>query len=313
MAASPWKSLIRFKDAQGKIQYGEPLDSEFSRATVFSGPDVFSLNKTSDIADVKEVNFFPMQISVLQLTHHSSSLHANQAQSSASASITEIMPSNATYVDFHPLQPLTRTCLIVIQQFPIPEYPILFLKTPNSLTSAHARIPIPPQSSQVDYENELCILTRRPIKDATLSSLQSNLSDYILAYTVGNDVSARDWQMGARSGGQFSYAKSYDGFCPVGPALVAAEQIREPQQLKMRTRVNGSTVQDGTTGDMIFGIAELLEFLSRGRTIERGTLVMTGTPNGVGMFRKRGPVWLGKGDVVECEIEQVGTLRNEFF
>ncbi|KAF2237210.1 putative fumarylacetoacetate hydrolase [Viridothelium virens] len=276
MAASPWKSLIRFKDAQGKIQYGEPLDSEFSRATVFSGPDVFSLNKTSDIADVKELlaSCEPSAILCIGLNYRDHAIECN---------------------------------------FPIPEYPILFLKTPNSLTSAHARIPIPPQSSQVDYENELCILTRRPIKDATLSSLQSNLSDYILAYTVGNDVSARDWQMGARSGGQFSYAKSYDGFCPVGPALVAAEQIREPQQLKMRTRVNGSTVQDGTTGDMIFGIAELLEFLSRGRTIERGTLVMTGTPNGVGMFRKRGPVWLGKGDVVECEIEQVGTLRNEFF
>ncbi|KAL9094466.1 MAG: hypothetical protein Q9165_003316 [Trypethelium subeluteriae] len=275
MAASPWKSLIRFKDAQGKIQYGEPLDSEFSRATVFSGPDVFSLNKTSDIADVKELlaSCEPSAILCIGLNYRDHAIECN---------------------------------------FPIPEYPILFLKTPNSLTSAYARIPIPPQSTQVDYENELCILTRRPIKNASLSSLQSHLSDYILAYTVGNDVSARDWQMGARSGGQFSYAKSYDGFCPVGPALVAADQIREPQQLKMRTRVNGKMVQDGTTGDMIFGIAELLEFLSRGRTIERGTLIMTGTPNGVGMFRKGGPVWLGKGDVVECEIEKVGTLRNEF-
>lgn len=134
----------------------------------------------------------------------------------------------------------------------------------------------------------------------------------MLAYTVGNDVSARDWQLGPRAGGQFSYAKSYDGFCPLGPALIAAEEVKDAQQLKVVTRVNGKTVQDGNTNDMIFGVAELLEFLSRGRTVQKGTLIMTGTPSGVAAFMKGGPVWLKKGDVVECEIEKVGTLRNEF-
>ena len=207
---------------------------------------------------------------------------------------------------------LQHTQHLPFHQFPIPEHPILFLKTPNSITSAYAPIPIPPQSQQVDYENELCILTRRSFKDASLASLRAQLADYVLAYTVGNDVSARDWQLGSRSGGQFSYAKSYDGFCPLGPALVAAAAIADPQDLRLVTRVNGRTVQDGSTRDMIFGVAELLEFLSRGRTVERGTLIMTGTPNGVGMFMKGGPVWLKKGDVVECEIEKVGALRNEF-
>ena len=118
--------------------------------------------------------------------------------------------------------------------------------------------------------------------------------------------------MGSRSGNQYSYAKSYDGFCPLGPALIPASEIADPQNLKIVTKVNGKIVQDGTTKNMVFTIAELLEFLSRGRTIQRGTLIMTGTPNGVGMFMKGGPLWLKKGDVVECEIEKVGALRNEF-
>jgi 2-keto-4-pentenoate hydratase/2-oxohepta-3-ene-1,7-dioic acid hydratase in catechol pathway len=221
------------------------------------------------------------------------------------------MPLNATFaLTLLPQHPTTIPNFTL--QFPIPEYPILFLKTPNSITGPHAPITIPRNSTQMDYENELCILTRRSFKDASLASLQANLSDYVFAYTVGNDVSARDWQLGARSGGQFSYAKSYDGFCPLGPVLIPSAAIPDPQNLKIVTRVNGKTKQDGSTRDMIFGIAELLEFLSRGRTVVQGTLVMTGTPNGVGMFQKGGAVWLEKGDVVECEIEKVGKLRNEF-
>ncbi|KAI9692383.1 MAG: hypothetical protein M1822_006614 [Bathelium mastoideum] len=275
MATPTWKSLIRFKDSQGTTQYGEPLDSEYSKATIFSGPDLFSLSKTSETADVKELlpSCEPSAILCIGLNYRDHAIECN---------------------------------------FPIPEYPILFLKTPNSLASAYARIAIPPQSEQIDYENELCVLVRRSFKDATLADLRARLDDYVLAYTVGNDVSARDWQMGSRSGNQFSYAKSFDGFCPIGPALVAAHEVGDPQRLKVVTRVNGATVQAGTTGDMIFTVAELLEFLSRGRTVERGTLIMTGTPNGVGMFKKGGPVWLKKGDVVECEIEKVGALRNEF-
>ncbi|KAI9689705.1 MAG: hypothetical protein M1820_010075 [Bogoriella megaspora] len=275
MPTSGWKSLIRFKDSSGEIRYGEPLDTEFSKATIYSGNDVFSLDRTSETATVTELL--------------------------AACEPSAILCIGLNYKD-HAIE-----C-----NFPIPDYPILFLKTPNSLTSARAPIVIPSSSEQVDYENELCVLTRKDFKNASLKTLEANLSDYVFAYTVGNDVSARDWQMGARSGGQFGYAKSYDGFCPVGPALIPSSEIKDPQNLNIVTKVNGKTVQDGTTKNMIFTVAQLLEFLSKGRTVQKGTLIMTGTPNGVGMFMKGGPLWLKKGDVVECEIEKVGLLRNEF-
>ena len=134
----------------------------------------------------------------------------------------------------------------------------------------------------------------------------------MLGYTVGNDISSRMWQVPAKGGGQYSYAKSFDGFLPIGPRIVAASEVRNPQDLKIMTKRNGSTVQDSNTSDMIFGLAELIHFASQGTTLEAGTLIMTGTPPGVAVFMSDPPDFLKEGEIVECEIEGLGALRNEF-
>lgn len=134
----------------------------------------------------------------------------------------------------------------------------------------------------------------------------------MLGYTIGNDVSSRVWQLPARCGGQYSYAKSFDGFVPIGPRIVAASEIRNPQNLKLTTKRNGKIVQNSNTSDMIFGVAKLIHFASQGTTLEAGTLIMTGTPPGVAVFMSNPPDFLKEGEIVECEIEGLGALRNEF-
>lgn len=165
-----------------------------------------------------------------------------------------------------------------------------------------------PHAGNVDYENELCFVISRNARDIN----EEDARNYILAYTVGNDVSAREWQMPDKSGGQFCYAKNFDGFCPIGPKLVSPEVVGDPQNLKIETRRNGKVVQSSNTSDMIFGVYKLISFLSQGTTIPTGTLIMTGTPPGVAMFASKPPVFLEKEEVVECEIENIGSLRNRF-
>jgi 2-keto-4-pentenoate hydratase/2-oxohepta-3-ene-1,7-dioic acid hydratase in catechol pathway len=132
--------------------------------------------------------------------------------------------------------------------------------------------------------------------------------NYVLGYTIANDVSARDWQK-TWGGSQWCRGKTFDTFCPLGPALVMPAGLINPNNLSITTRVNGVTMQQSNTRDMIFPIAQIIEFLSGSTTLEPGTLILTGTPEGVGMGR-RPPVYLQAGDVVEIEIESIGVLRN---
>lgn len=143
-------------------------------------------------------------------------------------------------------------------------------------------------------------------KDA-LNVAKENALDYVLGYTIGNDISARNFQLPEASGGQFCYAKSFDKFAPIGHTIVSAQQIPDPQALQLRTRVNGVIKQESSTGDMIFGVRQIISHLSRGTTLRRGTVIMTGTPSGVGYFRKE---YLNDGDIVEVELEGVATVRN---
>ena len=130
----------------------------------------------------------------------------------------------------------------------------------------------------------------------------------MLGYTCANDVSARDWQK-KRGGGQWCRAKSFDSFCPLGPCLVTPDEIPDPNSLRIRTIVNGSTVQDGNTNDMIFDVPSLIEFLSGSTTLLPGTTILTGTPQGVGMAANP-PRWLKAGDSVSVEVEKIGILTN---
>jgi 2-keto-4-pentenoate hydratase/2-oxohepta-3-ene-1,7-dioic acid hydratase in catechol pathway len=156
----------------------------------------------------------------------------------------------------------------------------------------------------VDYECELAIIIG---KKATNVS-KEDAFDYILGYTCANDVSARDWQRNG-GGGQWCRGKTFDTFCPLGPVLVTPDELPNPNALKIKTILNGEAVQDWNTNDMIFDVPTLIAFLSADTTLLPGTVILTGTPQGVGMARKP-PLWMKPGDSVTIEIEGIGSLTN---
>lgn len=188
----------------------------------------------------------------------------------------------------------------------IPVNPMLFIKSGNTLNHPGDPIPVPRRSTQVDYEAELAVVIGRAAKHVSRASAL----DYVFGYTCANDVSARDWQrQKSLGGGQFARGKSFDGFCPLGPCIVTRDEIPNPNQLKIRCTLNGQVMQDLTTADMIFPVAELIESLSSTMTLRPGAVILTGTPQGVG-FARNPPVWLKAGDRVDVELEKIGVLSN---
>ena len=189
---------------------------------------------------------------------------------------------------------------------PLPQWPVLFFKNPASVQNPGDPIELPRwlASAKVDYECELAVVIGRRCKNVT----RAEALDYVLGYTCANDVSARDWQKEG-GGSQWCRGKSFDTFCPLGPALVTPDEIPNPNALRISTKVNGETLQDSTPADMIFDVAALIEFLSGSTTLLPGTVILTGTPSGVGMARTP-PRWLRAGDTVTVEIEKIGALTN---
>jgi 2-keto-4-pentenoate hydratase/2-oxohepta-3-ene-1,7-dioic acid hydratase in catechol pathway len=188
----------------------------------------------------------------------------------------------------------------------VPERPILFMKTPNSVQNPGDPIELPSfmASHKVDYECELAVVIGKTCKNAT----RENALSYVLGYTCANDVSARDWQI-EWGGGQWCRGKSFDTFSPLGPCLVTTDEISNPNALAIKTVVNGETLQAWTTNDMIFDVPTLIAFLSGSNTLLPGTVILTGTPHGVGMAAKP-PRWLRPGDEVTIDIEGIGQLKN---
>ena len=188
----------------------------------------------------------------------------------------------------------------------VPERPMLFIKSTNSVQNPGDAIEIPGKlpSAEVDYECELAVVIGKTCKNAT----RANALDFVLGYTAANDVSARDWQM-RLNGGQFCQGKSFDTFCPLGPVLVTKDEIPNPNALRIKTILNGKVMQDCGTDDMVFDVPALIEFLSASKTLLPGTVILTGTPHGVGYARKP-PVFLKDGDIVTIEIEKIGSLTN---
>ncbi len=188
----------------------------------------------------------------------------------------------------------------------IPGHPIVFLKSPTALQRPDGPIVLPRhlRSNQVDFEAELAVVIGYECKNVSAA----DALNYVLGYTAANDVSARDWQKDW-GGSQWCRGKTFDTFCPLGPALVTPAGLKNPNDLALSTRVNGVVMQQSNTRDMIFDVAHIIEFLSGSTTLEPGTVILTGTPEGVGMGRKP-PVYLKGGDVVEVEIEGIGVLRN---
>lgn len=189
----------------------------------------------------------------------------------------------------------------------VPDAPMVFTKNAaaGGLDGEDIIVPkVCQDREQVDFEGELAVVIGTRVRDVA----KADAMGHVLGYCVANDVSARWWQKSG-SGGQFFRGKSFDTFCPMGPRIVPASEIANPNALRLTTRVNGQTMQDASTGEMIFDVATLVSDLSRGMTLLPGTVILTGTPSGVGMARTP-PVWLKHGDVVEIAIEKIGTLRN---
>lgn len=188
-----------------------------------------------------------------------------------------------------------------------PERPVLFVKGVNTLHHPDDPIEIPTHlaSHEVDYECELAVVIGKPCKNVR----PEEALDYVLGYTCANDVSARDHQI-KLGGGQWCRGKFFDTFAPLGPVLVTPEDIPNPNALRISTLLNGERVQDSHTSDMIFDVPTIISYLSGSTTLVPGTVILTGTPQGVGMAAKPEPRWLRDGDKVEIEIEAIGTLSN---
>ena len=198
---------------------------------------------------------------------------------------------------------------------PSPKHPILFYKPSTSLCGPFDPIPVPkiaqlPRTNPtVDYECELVFVISRPGRDIP----RQEARNHILGYCVGNDVSHREWQL-KRGGGQWALGKSFDGWAPIGPGIVTLDCLEKEQGLDVKglgisTRINGEVMQRSSIRDLIFGVEELVEMLSRGTTLQAGDVFFTGTPEGVGMGR-RPEKWLKNGDVVEVELEGIGKCIN---
>lgn len=184
----------------------------------------------------------------------------------------------------------------------LPEAPLLFAKWQNTLIGPGEPIVIPPIVTKCDYEAELGVVIGQRVRDVSVE----NALEAVAGYTCVNDVSARDLQF---ADGQWTRGKSPDTFCPVGPRLVARDEVPDPQALGIRAILNGETVQESTTANMVFGVAEVIAYVTRTVTLEPGDLIATGTPAGVGAFRKP-PLFMHPGDEITIEIDGIGSLTN---
>jgi 2-keto-4-pentenoate hydratase/2-oxohepta-3-ene-1,7-dioic acid hydratase in catechol pathway len=185
-------------------------------------------------------------------------------------------------------------------------WPTIFHKSPASVIAdgETVRLPRRLRSDKVDFEAEIAVVVGEDIRNATPAEALRK----VLGYTCANDVSARDWQKDW-GGTQWSRGKSFDTFCPLGPCLLTADEVPDPSRLEIRFRLNGETLQSAAASEMQFGVGEILAFLSGSSTVPAGSVVLTGSPAGVGMARTP-PRWLAPGDVMEVEVPGIGILRN---
>lgn len=261
--------IIRFLDDKKHIRHGVLSDAVTSRARIIDG-DIFGEHHLTDrTAPVKKL-------------------------------LAPIVPSSIFCIGLNYQKHAEESGAA------IPKFPVLFMKGLNAIANPGDAIRLPRHlaSEEVDYECELAIVIGKPCKNAT----RKNALEHVLGYTCANDISARDWQK-QYGGGQWCRGKTFDTFCPIGPCIATRDEIENPNELQICTRINGQSMQDWNTGDMIFDVPALIEFLSGSTTLLPGTLILTGTPHGVGMARKP-PRWLKAGDTVEIEIEKIGVLSN---
>ncbi|KAJ3494221.1 hypothetical protein NLG97_g4217 [Lecanicillium saksenae] len=273
----PFERLVRFEADDGTTLYGDVTDASAvsnlvgTSVTVLDGNLEDGFSKTSRTATIKKV------LSPLPSVHYFICIGLNYKQHAEEASLA------------------------------IAENPVIFAKPPDALAGPDDSIQIHPVAqSQLDYEGELGVIIGLDAKNVS----EDEALDYVFGYVNSNDVSARNFQMPASvSGGQFSFCKSFDGFAPIGPIIASPKVVPDPQALNLVTKVNGQQRQASSTGDMIWTVKQLISFASQGTTLRKGTLIMTGTPSGVGLFMEP-KSFLSNGDVVEISFDELGTLRN---
>jgi len=273
--------LIRFQAANGRVLYGDALLdhgvtdlAKVKQAHVIEG-DIFGKHRVTDqVVKVQRLltPIPPSRVGTVRCLGLNYALHAKETGN------------------------------------PEPKFPVLFYKPGTALSGPGDPIPISPMAQEgtgLDYECELVVVIGKKCTEVP----ESEALDYVLGYAVGNDVSHRDWQL-KHGGGQWSLGKGFDGWAPYGPGIVTGNVIKDPQKLKIWTKLNGQAVQNADTSDMIFGVRKTISFLSRGVTLMPGDLIFTGTPAGVGSGRKP-PLWLKDGDTVEVGLENIGTCTNK--
>merc|ERR1719468_65428 len=234
----------------------------------------------------------------------------NQIKSLVQKAATKISPSE---VDLK--APLTKPDKVLCigmnyvdhceeQNKPIPTEPLVFNKFPSCIVGPSEPIPYPEVSKELDWEVELVIV----IGKSGFEIKNKEAMDHVFGYTVAHDVSARDWQL-RKNGGQWLLGKAMNGFCPIGPNIVSTDELGDPHNLNLKCIVNGVAKQDSTTKQLVFKTQEIVSWCSKFCTLLPGDLILTGTPPGVGCF-KNPPEFLKKGDVVECYIENIGSIKN---
>ncbi|EED18874.1 fumarylacetoacetate hydrolase family protein [Talaromyces stipitatus ATCC 10500] len=289
----PWKRLIRFEAVDGRILRGEPIlpsekeiDLGFVTAAdklqvrVLSGDDIYDTTGktrfTEEVAQVERVlgPLTPSETPILRCVGLNYSKHIKEAGRKP------------------------------------PPFPFIFFKPNTTLNDHGAPVVIPKiaQNEQADYEGELCIVIGKDAKDVTVE----DALDYVAAYTVGNDISSRKLQRDpAYAGGvpQWGFSKGFDTFAPLGPVLVAASEIPDPSRLHLKTVIDGEVRQDEHVSDLLFDCKYLISYLSQGTTLQKGSVIMTGTPGGVGAGLNP-PKYLVPGTQMDVFISEIGTLRN---
>jgi len=213
--------------------------------------------------------------------------------------LSPVMPSNILALGFNYRKHADET------KMEAPEFPVLFIKGTNSVIGHEAPIMLPMVGpDKVDYEAELAVIISKSAKNIS----PDEAFNYILGYTCANDISARDWQF-EKQKGQWARGKSFDSFCPLGPCLVMKDEIANPNQLHIKATLNDVILQDANTSSMIFNVPGIVSHLSQSMTLLPATVILTGTPEGVG-FTRQPPVFMKKGDIITIEIEKIGKLRN---
>ncbi|KAI9724437.1 MAG: hypothetical protein M1812_000505 [Candelaria pacifica] len=310
--------LVQFIAKDSRKYYGEAILppgvtdlSKVTQAHVIKGNILGNHEVTEQIADVKRLlaplsRDYVRTVRCLGLNYeqHAKEVIALQRTGVRRHANSKIVRHAHTKVPSALRKHALTTCSISQRA----AYPNTQYKPITSLTGPFDNITIPEPAQEVegvDYECELVAVIGKKASNVP----ESKALEYVLGYAVGNDVSHREWQF-KRGGGQWSLGKGFDRWAPWGPGLVTSRIIKDPQALNISTKVNGETVQQSSTKDMIFSVAQTIAFLSQGTTLLPGDLIFTGTPQGVGSGKKP-PLWLKDGDVVEVGLEGVGTCVNK--